>query len=69
MRLKRLFAACIAAVYFPLAASAIPADPKPKQVRQPDGTVLTILIRGDEHGHMLFTDDGVPLFRNSATGV
>lgn len=69
MKLRRLFAACVAAACFPLLASAIPADPKPMQVRQPDGTVLTMLLRGDEHGYMMFTDDGVPLYRNGDTGV
>lgn len=41
---------------------AIPADPTPKKVIQPDGTSLTVLMRGDEHRHLLFTEDGYPLF-------
>lgn len=39
-------------------ALAIPADPAPKQVRQADGTTVTVHIRGDEFWHQLFTDDG-----------
>ena len=48
-------------------AMAIPADPSPKQVRQPDGTTLTVIIRGDEWGHIRTTDDGIPLYYNKAT--
>ena len=47
------------------AALAIPADPQPKKVRQPDGTYITVLMRGDEHAHMLLADDGTPLFFNT----
>ena len=50
-------------------AMAIPADPSPKQVRQPDGTMLTVMILGDEWSHMRTTEDGVPLYYNKATGA
>lgn len=69
MTLKQFFAVCVAAVAVPLAVSAIPADPKPKQVLQPDGSTLTIRIVGDERSHMVLTADGIPLFRNSQTGA
>ena len=49
-------------------AKAIPAYPYPVKVKQADGTVLTILQRGDEHGHYVLTADGKPLFFNAATG-
>lgn len=52
-----------------LTVSAIPADPRPKQFRQPDGSVLTVLIRGDERAHITMTEDGVPLFYNKATAT
>ena len=48
---------------------AIPADPSPKQVRQPDGTMLTVMIRGDEWSHMRTTEDGIPLYYNKTTGA
>lgn len=46
---------------------AIPADPQPKQVRQSDGTWLTVTLRGDEHAHLFLADDGTPLFYNGAS--
>lgn len=49
-----------------IAATAMPADPKPKQFRQPDGTVVTVLLRGDEHAHVMLTDDGYPMVYNPA---
>lgn len=40
------------------AAYAVPADPRPFTVTQPDGTTLTIRIVGDEFFHCLMTEDG-----------
>lgn len=47
-------------------ASAIPADPQPKKLKQPGGSYITVMMRGDEHRHMLFSEDGKPLFYNTA---
>lgn len=44
---------------------AIPADPQAKKMRQPDGSYVTVMMRGDEHCHMLFSADGTPLFYNT----
>ena len=66
---KQFLVVCMAAVAFPLAVSAIPADPQLKQVRQPDGSVLTIRIWGDEWHNMVLTSDGVPLYRNKLSGA
>lgn len=55
-------AACMAQ-----AAVAVPATPRPITVRQADGTLLTIVLRGDEHGHIAQTTDGYPLWFNQAT--
>ncbi|MDE7188610.1 MAG: M6 family metalloprotease domain-containing protein [Muribaculaceae bacterium] len=38
--------------------SAIPADPEPKRILQPDGTEITVIMRGDEYSHALYTPDG-----------
>lgn len=46
-------------------ANAIPADPEAKTVKQPDGTTITVFMRGDEHAHMFLADDGTPLFYNT----
>ena len=48
--------------FLPLTIDAAPAWPFPFQVKQPDGTMLTILLHGDEHFHWVTTaDDGVLL--------
>ncbi len=49
-------------------AKAIPAYPHPIKVKQADGSMLTILMRGDEHGHYTMTSDGKPLIFNAASG-
>ena len=46
---------------------ATPAYPKPIQVIQPDGSVLTIKINGDEHFHYTTSEDGL-LIKQSADG-
>ena len=48
-------------------AVAIPADPSPKQVRQADGTTVTVHMRGDEFWHQLYTDDGQTVRWNPQT--
>ena len=46
-------------------ALAIPARPIKHQVRQTDGTTLTITVRGDENFHFTCTEDGMPVVKNS----
>lgn len=65
---KHTIILAIMAVYG-LELSAIPADPRPKQVRQPDGSMLTVVIKGDEWAHMTFSEDGVPLYYNKPAGM
>ncbi len=50
-----------------LAASmmAVPARPGKSQVKQPDGTVLTVMTRGDENFHYTCTEDGMPLVKGA----
>lgn len=43
---------------------AVPAYPGKMCVQQPDGTYITIQLRGDEHFHMAMTEDGYPLMKN-----
>ena len=40
------------------AAYAVPADPTPVRVTQPDGTTITLRLVGDEYYHFNTTDDG-----------
>ncbi len=61
--------AIVAALSATNEAVAIPADPQPKRMTQPDGSVVTVVIRGDEHHHLTYSCDGKPLFFNSKTGA
>lgn len=36
---------------------AVPADPRPKKFTQPDGTEITVKIRGDERSHFYLSED------------
>lgn len=67
MILKKILIIALSALFLPLAVKAIPAYPNPMKVVQADGTTLTVLLRGDEHGSMTFTTDGIPLFYNGRT--
>ena len=49
-----------------LAGQAIPADPRPVQVTQPDGSTLTITLHGDEFFHFTTTSDGYTIVKNAA---
>lgn len=47
------------------ASSAIPAKRTTHQVKQPDGTSLTVGMRGDENFHFASTTDGIPVVRSA----
>ena len=49
-----------------LSAQAIPADPTPVKVAQPDGSTLTIRLHGDEFFHFTTTHDGYTVMKNNA---
>lgn len=59
-----LFALLLFAL-FGLRAWAVPARPGSFELRQPDGTVLTVSLHGDEHFHYYTTADGFPLLPGS----
>ncbi|MBO8440226.1 MAG: hypothetical protein IAC51_06200 [bacterium] len=42
----------------------VPATPYPIEVVQPDSTVLTIRLHGDERGHFTTTVDGYTIVKN-----
>lgn len=46
---------------------AVKAYPYPREVKQADGSIVTVVMRGDEHGHLLMTTDGHPVLYNEAT--
>lgn len=60
-RLLTLAAASLIAA----SAIAIPAKRRYLQVKQPDGTTLTITINGDENFHFHATTDGIPLIKGA----
>ena len=49
-----------------LSMHAIPADPTPMPVTQPDGTTVTIKLHGDEFFHVTTTLDGYTVLKNAA---
>lgn len=55
-----LLSFCVSSV-----CQAIPAYPKPIKSKQPDGSEITILLRGDESNHWAETLDGYTLLRDS----
>ena len=50
-------------------AMAVPAKPGIIQYTQPDGTVINIMIAGDEHGHMLYSESGLLLMESEGSMV
>lgn len=48
-----------------MTARAIPADPTPATVTQPDGTTLTLTLHGDEFFHFTTTIDGYTVMKNA----
>lgn len=68
MNILKKAACTVAAVCMAQAAFSVPADPRPKKVKQADGTVITVHVRGDEYGHMVFNDKGEALSFDQATG-
>ena len=49
-----------------LTSRAVPADPTPARVTQPDGTTLTVQLHGDEFLNYLTTIDGYTVVKNTA---
>ncbi len=54
--------ACISAI----SAFAIPANPTPEKLRQPDGTYITLRLVGDEFNHYTTTDDGYTVLKSAS---
>jgi len=45
-------------------AKAVPADPTPREVTQPDGTKIQVRLRGDEFFHWTETPNGYAVVTN-----
>ena len=67
--MKKLFIFLTAAMLFlPLSVSnsyAVPANPRPMEITQPNGEKLTIRLWGDERRHWRTTEDGILIFLNA----
>lgn len=67
MNLKKILFGIAASFLLTGSANAIPAYPGMMKVKQADGSVLSVQMRGDEWGHVVLTTDGYPLYYNAAT--
>lgn len=67
MKIKVLFVVIISILLQIIFISvyAVIADPNPTQVTQPDGTLLTIRLHGDEFYHYRTTEDGYLIKQNA----
>lgn len=63
MKNSILFSALLASA---LPCGAVPAYPWPQTAKQPDGSEITYILRGDERGSMMLTTDGYLLTRDAA---
>ena len=59
--MKRQLFSILAMCACALGCMAIPAKNGPVKYTQPDGTVITVTVRGDEFGHMIFSEEGLLL--------
>lgn len=57
MKKKLLFSAALA-LSVAMQSAALPADPTPRVITQPDGTTITIVMHGDEFGSYITTTEG-----------
>ena len=64
--IKKAFVAALLASASFATAEAVPAYPKPISVKQPDGTTVTVRLRGDEHLNWMETTDGYTLLRDAS---
>jgi len=64
--MRKLTLLLLATLFAGLQAIAITANPKPFPVPQPDGTILSVKLVGDEHYHYNTTADGYTIMLNEA---
>lgn len=63
--MSKRFLTLAAMFMFAASAFAVPAKRVKRQVQQPDGSVLTVMLRGDENFHYTSTEDGQPLVQRA----
>ena len=62
--LKSLILATLTALALPGSASAVPASPHAVTVWQPDGSLVELWMRGDEHANWAEDDEGFTVLRD-----
>lgn len=65
MRAPKSIITAAVALLTAAAASAAPAFPRPVNYIQPDGSVVTVQLSGDEHYHVYYTTDNRMLTREA----
>lgn len=55
---KKLLLSAAFAFGIAMQSMALPADPTPRVITQPDGSTITIVMHGDEYGSYITTTDG-----------
>ena len=64
-KMKKSVCALLLMIAGAMSASAIPAHPRPVDIRQSDGTTLTLKLVGDEFHHYSATADGYTVLQTS----
>ncbi|WP_170830003.1 M6 family metalloprotease domain-containing protein [Williamwhitmania taraxaci] len=65
MRISFILALLFTVAFPTRQADASPAYPKPVQFTQPDGSTITLTLKGDEHAKWAMTTDGYTLMSNA----
>lgn len=55
--------ACL--IFWAPVVMGVPANPRLQPVVQPDGSVIMARLAGDEHGHLILSDEGLPIERGN----
>ena len=64
----RNFLTAVATFAVPSLIWAVPADPRPRTVTNPDGTTVSIRMHGDEHFHFMTDADCTTIMQRNADG-
>ena len=64
--MKRIVLLLMTVGVLAMTAHAIPADPTPVKVTQPDGSTITVRLHGDEFFHLTQTTDGYTLVKDAS---
>lgn len=66
MKIKHIIAAL--ALSIPGLMAAVPADPRPRKLTNPDGSVVTVRVHGDEYFNFMTDEDCTRILRRDSRG-